>query len=336
MDWLPAIFDADQAAPWLMRALVDRALDDFARFLLVLIRLSGLMILGPLLGQSTVPMNVRALLSLGLALIIAPALSGHMERGFERLDRNRDGLLTRDELPAALEERLTDIQQVALLRGDAGLTRGEYLAWASPRLPKEPIGYALIAAGELALGVLLGLGVTILLSGLQLAGQLVDQQAGFSLGEIINPDFDSTGSVSAQALSYLGMTLFIVWEPLGGHLMMLRTLVQTFESLPIGEALVTQSAIELVARLVQEAFVLGIRVAAPMVVIMTLIDLILGFLGHSVPQVNVQAVGFATRASVCLVILVILLSGVPEALYSITERGMEQLREELIFPSAVR
>ncbi len=330
MDFAAQLVDVDRLAPWLMSGLVDRAMDDFARFLLVVIRLSGLMILGPIFGQSTVPMNVRALLTLALALMITPTLPRQLERGFEQLDLDHDGFVTQAELPPNLEPRWHAVQQAAHLRDDRGLTRDEYTLWATPRMPQDVVGYATLAAGELSLGVLLGLGVMTILSGLQLAGQLVDQQAGFSLGEIINPDFDSTGSVSGQALSYLGMTLFVVLDPIGGHLTMLRLLVETFETLPVGEALVSQSAIELIGGLVQESLVLGLRVAAPMIVMMTLIDLTLGFLSHSVPQVNIQAVGYVTRASLCLLILLVLLTDIPELIVTSVPQALEELRDVVV------
>jgi flagellar biosynthetic protein FliR len=113
-------------------------------------------------------------------------------------------------------------------------------------------------------------------------------------------------------MSYLGMTLFVILEPLGGHLTLLRLLIETFETLPLGAVVVGRSAIELIGGLTQQSFILAIRVAAPLMVMMTLIDLTLGFLGHSVPQINVQAVGYAVRASLCLLILVVLLSAIPE------------------------
>jgi flagellar biosynthetic protein FliR len=322
----------DRALPLLWSGLVDNALSEVARFGLVLVRFSGLMILGPLFGQSSLPMNVRVLLVFALALIVTPALPGHASRGFERLDANRDGWLAQDEVPPGLQDRFRSIVLASHPELTPGLTREDYAALRPTPFPTTLPGYVVAAVGELSLGLLLGLGVMTVLSGLQLAGQIIDQQAGFSLGEIINPDFDSTGSVSGQTLMLLGTTLFLVLEPLGGHLLMLRTLVQTFETLPVGEAFVSLSAMELVGGLVQEALILGIRVAAPLVVMMTLIDLTLGFLSHSVPQVNVQAVGFATRAGLCLLILVVLLSGVTETVATAVPNAIAALHEALVFP----
>lgn len=330
MDSFLSQLDPERLAPWLSRALVDSALVDVARFVLVLVRLSGLMIIGPFFGQTTVPANVRVFLVIALALIITPALPSQLQRGFERLDENGDGELVQEETPPGLEQRRNAILQARHRHPDDGIHADDYRTMAAP--PLNLIEFAGAILGELSLGFLLGLGVLTILSGLQLAGQIVDQQAGFSLGEIINPDFDSTASVSGQSLFSLGMTMFLVFEPLGGHLTMLRTVIQTFETLPIGEAFISRSAIELVGTLVQQSLLLGLRVAAPLVITMSLVDLTLGFLGHSVPQVNLQAVGYAARASLCLFFLSIMLTGVPEALMAAVPSAVESLRDALVNP----
>ncbi len=331
MDSFTTLLDPERLAPWLSRALVDSALLEVARFVLVLVRLSGLMIIGPFFGQTAVPMNVRALLVISLALIITPALPSQLQRGFDRLDENGDGQLVEDEIPPGLEHRRDAILQARHLSPDAGIRADDYLATTVPS-PINLIEYAGALLGELSLGFLLGLGVLTILSGLQLAGQIVDQQAGFSLGEIINPDFDSTASVSGQSLFSLGMTMFLVFEPMGGHLTMLRTMIQTFETLPIGEAFISRSAVELVGTLVQQSLLLGLRVSAPLIITMSLVDLTLGFLGHSVPQVNLQGVGYAARAALCMFFLAIMLSGVPEATLSAVPAALESLRDALVNP----
>lgn len=331
MDQFFSQLDPERLAPWLSRALVDSALLEVARFVLVLVRLSGLMIIGPFFGQTSVPVNVRVFLVIALALIITPALPSQLQRGFDRLDENGDGQLVEEETPPGLEPRREAIVQARHLHSEAGIRATDYItATAAP--PINLIEFAGAILGELSLGFLLGLGVLTILSGLQLAGQIVDQQAGFSLGEIINPDFDATASVSGQSLFMLGMTMFLVFEPMGGHLTMLRTMIQTFETLPIGEAFISRSAIELVGSLVQQSLLLGLRVAAPLIITMSLVDLTLGFLGHSVPQVNLQAIGYAARAALCLFFLSIMLSGVPEATLSAVPAALEALNDALVNP----
>lgn len=331
MNPLSVLLNPEQMLPWLSRSLVESALLDVARFVLVLVRLSGLMIIGPYFGQSSVPINVRVFLVIALALIITPALPSQLQRGFERLDENADGQLAEEEIPAGLHARREAILQARHLQPDAGLKPGDY-GTITTRTPANLVDFIGMLIGELSLGFLLGLGVLTILSGLQLAGQIVDQQAGFSLGEIINPDFDSTASISGQSLFMLGMTMLLVFEPLGGHLTMLRTLIQTFETLPVGEAFLSQSAVELVGGLVQQSLLLGLRVAAPLVITMSLVDLTLGFLGHSVPQVNLQAMGYGIRAALCMFFLSVMLSGLPEAVAHFVPSALESLNEVLVNP----
>lgn len=331
MDPLSSLLDPERLLPWLSRGLMEAALLDVARFVLVLVRLSGLMIIGPFFGQTSVPINVRVFLVIALALIITPLLPAQLQRGFDRLDENGDGQLVEDETPPGLEPRRAAIVQARHLHADAGIRNGDYQNYTAPP-PINLVEFTGAILGELSLGFLLGLGVLTILSGLQLAGQIVDQQAGFSLGEIINPDFDATASVSGQSLFMMGMTMFLVFEPMGGHLTMLRTVIQTFETLPIGEAFISRSAIELVGNLVQQSLLLGLRVAAPLVITMSLVDLTLGFLGHSVPQVNLQAIGYSTRAGLCLCFLTVMLSGVPEAMLSAVPAALESLNDALVNP----
>ena len=47
----------------------------------------------------------------------------------------------------------------------------------------------------MALGFSLGLGVFTILTGLLLAGDLIDQQTGLSLGQIADPSLNITGKI---------------------------------------------------------------------------------------------------------------------------------------------
>jgi len=298
------------------RVLLGQLLTGFYTFTLVLLRMAGLMTIGPLFGQSLVPPNVRILLVVTLSILITPALRGQSRLGFERLDADHNGRLTRDELPEQFQNRFDRLLAAAGKTTDPAaavfLTIDEFHETA--QVPSTVLNYAWIGVAEFALGLVLGLGVLTILSGLQLAGQLIDQQTGISLGQIANPGLDMNGSVTGTMLFLLGMTLLLVIKPIGGHLMMVSALVETFQTLPVGEAVVSVSSIDLLRDLVHESLVLGVQVAAPMLAVMSLMALTMGFLGHSVPQINVLVVGFPIRVLLSLGILTLAISGVGRTL----------------------
>jgi len=328
MNW--DLLPTDQLANWSWGHLVSGALAQFTTFLFVLTRLSGLMILGPVFGHATVPVNIRAMLAITLALLITPVVALQAQRGFEALDENADGMLAHHEVSESLSPQFTQLQQAAHRSPGEALRREDYrLTTKTPQTLGELVSALVL---ELCLGLLLSLGVAAILSCLQTAGQLIDQQAGFGLGQIFNPDFGMGGSTAGPLLYMLGLTIFLVLPPLGGHLQMVRVLLDTFQTLPPGGAVVSLSSIELLSALIQESLVLAIRMVAPLLIIMSLTDMLMGFLGHSVPQINIQAVGFGVRAISGVVLLALTVGSVPDVLGEAIPATLTAWRNSLVYP----
>jgi flagellar biosynthesis protein FliR len=64
-------------------------------------------------------------------------------------------------------------------------------------------------------------------------------------------------------------------------------------------------------------------------VMMSLIDLTFGFLNHSVPQINIQAVGYAVRALLATLILTVTLTNVGDMAVAPLIEALEMLRDAL-------
>ncbi|HEV8001654.1 MAG TPA: flagellar biosynthetic protein FliR [Planctomycetaceae bacterium] len=306
-----------------LRLVMQGALTQFYAFTLVLLRLSGLMIVGPIFGQKLVPGNLRVLLVITLAFLITPAIHDHSRLVFDNLDSNHDGRLTGNEVPEAFRGRYEKLRQAAGKEEADGLTRSEFQSVLRP--PRTLLDYAQVAICELALGFSLGLGVFTILTGLILAGDLIDQQTGLSLGQIADPSLNITGSVTGQFLFQFAMTVLLVMQPTGYHLTMISALVSTFQSLPVGEAFVSLPLIDLLRDLVHQSLILGVQVAAPLLASMSLVALTMGFLGHSVPQINVLVVGFPIRAAVSLLVLTSSLTGITRTVIDIVPATIDAL-----------
>jgi len=306
------------------------AMKNFYAFTLVLVRMAGLMTVGPLFGQRLVPANVRVLLVFAMAVLITPTLADQTERGFRRLDANRDGRLTRNEIPQQLQSRFDRLLQRAGKAKNDSLTEAEYRhSEINLEIPPSLADYAWIAVGEFALGLVLGLGVMIILSGLQLSGEMIDQQTGLALGEISNPTLETNSSITGQFLLLFGTTLLLVMEPINGHLLLVGSLVETFQTLPVGEAAITTSTVDLLSALVHQSLVLGIQVAAPLLAVMSLAALTMGFLSHTVPQLNVLVIGFPVRASISLIVIALMLSLTAGAVVDAVPATIDAVRRNL-------
>ncbi len=304
-------------------ALLQEAIGQFHVFTLVLLRISGLMTVGPVFSQPAVPWNVRVLLVVAVSLLVTPATAPLARQGFQQLDADHDGRLTIDELPAALRGRFADRMQSAP-DGTSFVSQADF-ATLSAAVPTLGVDYVAVLAREFALGFALGLGVMIILSALELAGQLIDQQTGTALGEIFNPGLGSTSSPSGQLLFLLGTAVLLVMPPWDGHLRLFASLLDTFRVLPPGAAVLTDDGLALLQALFGQSLVLALKVAAPTLAAMSLVALTMGFLGHTVPQINILVVGFPVRIVLGLGILLLTLSGFGTVVAEALDQALNKL-----------
>ncbi len=170
-----------------------------------------------------------------------------------------------------------------------------------PELDNLP-AYAVIMAGEFLLGLVLGLGVMILMSGLQLAGQIIAQMSGMSLADVLSPGSDTEVPLFSNMLYMVAMAVFVV---IGGHRLLLEGLLHTFAVVPIGHAGATGSLGEIVITLMSASFSLGLRAAAPAIVALLLATLVLGLIGRTLPQLNILVLGFGVNSLVTMAALMI-------------------------------
>lgn len=316
-------FALDPVAQLAGRELLAWGTLQFYAFVLVLLRMAGLLTIGPLLGQPLVPGNVRILLVLSLGFLVTPTLSARSDAGFAKLDVDGNGRLVRSEVPEALLPRFDRLLARSGLPEETGLDRQTFRP--PLQVPGTVLAFAWVGATEFALGLVLGLGVQTLLSGLELAGTLFDDQSGLGFARIVDPSFHMDSTVTGRLMYLLGVSAWLLLEPVGGHLRMVGTLIETFETLPAGEAFVSASAVDYLSDLVHQSLLLGVQVAAPMLAVMSLASLAMGFLGHSVPQVNVLVLGFAVRPLISLLVLALTLSGAARAVVDAVPTVLDDL-----------
>ncbi len=306
--------------------LVEGASAAFVAFTLIVSRISGLAVIAPIFGHPNIPMKIRVFLVLAMSLVITPILVGNgHERTFRLLDRDGDRLVTIDEVPESLPGPVAIMLEKAGKRQGQGLAIDEFFL-AKP-VPQNVLEYAWLALLEFALGIALGLGVLTIVSGLQMAGSLIDAQIGMSLGSVFNPDFQTESSLSGELLYQLGLVVFLI---VGGHHLVISALLDTFQAMPVGYAWVSGDAVNLLSDLVHQSLVLAVQISAPMMGMMAVIGLAMGFLGHTIPQLNVLVVGFPVRTLVGLLLLGLALPAITEALAHIVPGGIMSLRQVLL------
>ncbi len=173
--------------------------------------------------------------------------------------------------------------------------------WHVSLAPAESLVQWLVLIGaELLVGMALGLGVALLLSGADAAGQLVGQASGLMAAELFDPTQNENVALFSRLLFLTAVAIFVL---LGGHRMVMAALLDTFRAMPPGTAAWRASLAETFVTLASQSLALGVRAAAPALAALLLANLVLGLIGRTLPQLNIFLVGFGLNAMLALGIL---------------------------------
>jgi flagellar biosynthetic protein FliR len=209
---------------------------------MVVFRIGGLMIFGPVFGSSVVPVRVKVFLSLLVGLAVYP-------------------LVSRDYF-ASHELRLD--------------------LWA----------LAPMVAMESLIGLVIGYIASFPMVAVQTGGLVMGQQMGLGFARFYNPAVDDEADVVGQMLFFLALALFLL---VGGHEAMMLAVLHSFEHVPLGGFTPDVNLLSLLTGLLLAAFELALRVAAPLLALIFLESLAMGFIAKTVPQLNILSLGFPIR-----------------------------------------
>ncbi|MCL6635659.1 MAG: flagellar type III secretion system protein FliR [Peptococcaceae bacterium] len=190
--------------------------------------------------------------------------------------------------------------------------------------------YGLAAVEEIGVGLLLGTAVTMILNGVRMAGQFVDFQIGYAMATLMDPLNGVQNTLLSQYLYLLGMVFFLVTD---GHYTLITGLVQSYRLVPLGAASFGGSAALALLKIYAGAFTIALQVSAPVLAVLVVTDLALGFLARTAPQINVFLTGFPIKIAVGLLtlsFLLPLLGGVFRWIFNSIERDLYLLMRVLV------
>lgn len=172
-------------------------------------------------------------------------------------------------------------------------------------LPFWTLGAAV--ALELLIGLVIGFVASLPLIGLQVGGQVIDQQLGLGLAGVFNPELGEQTGMVGQFMFITALAVFILVD---GHRVMLTVLVGSFDHVPLGGFQEFESMLVMVVGVLQSSFDLAVRIAAPLLCLIFLQTVAMGFIARTVPQINILSIGFPMRTLMGAMLLFLLVGAV--------------------------
>jgi flagellar biosynthetic protein FliR len=140
----------------------------------------------------------------------------------------------------------------------------------------------------LLIGAAIGIASNLVFDAVQMAGQVLSTQMGFSLVSLIDPQTQADSTVVAMFHQTIAMLIFL---RLDVHLWLLHALGRSFLLLPPGNVSLSGDFALATIRAGGAVFALGLQLAAPVFSATLLADLVLGLLGKASPNMPLMLLG---------------------------------------------
>lgn len=170
-----------------------------------------------------------------------------------------------------------------------------HLALSGADMPLHPFDMALMVIGEIFIGLVLGMAINFLFMGIQSGGELLGFQMGFTMINFADP---LTGNNTGITAFFLWMVCLLTFLGLDGHLYMIKGFAQSFTILPPGSIIVTENLLWEVLKLSTQVFVLALKIAAPVMVAIFMVEAALGLVARTSPQIHIMEFGFPIKIGV--------------------------------------
>lgn len=181
-----------------------------------------------------------------------------------------------------------------------------------PRVPADAsFGWCIVALfSEAALGVALGLLVACLTETFLMAAQVAGMQAGYGYASTIDPTTQADATVMLVVAQLIAGMFFFA---LGMDREILRVLGRSLEAHPPGWFTANRASGEGIMHLASGIFSGGVRLALPVVALLTLVDLALALIGRLNAQLQLVTLAFPAKMLVALVVLAAVAALYPRA-----------------------
>ncbi|MFC2950095.1 flagellar biosynthetic protein FliR [Virgibacillus sediminis] len=163
--------------------------------------------------------------------------------------------------------------------------------------------FLLLIMKEAAIGLLIGLLAYIIISAVQIAGGFIDFQMGFAIANVMDPQ---TGAQSPLTGQYFNIIALLFLLSVDGHHLLIDGMVNSFQFVPVTSFIPigSESIVGFVIDAFNQMFLIAFQISIPIVGCLFLVDVALGIVARTVPQLNVFVVGLPLKIGVSFIVLI--------------------------------
>jgi flagellar biosynthetic protein FliR len=174
------------------------------------------------------------------------------------------------------------------------------LSVTPPEVPTDVFTLALLAFSEVMIGLTLAFITQIIFAAVEFSGQIIGMQMGLTISSILDPSLGTQNQIMAVVQTLFATLMFL---SLNIHHLFIRAIMDSFKIIPLGGWHLSGELINFLVIRTADIFIIGIRLAAPVMVGLLLTSVALGIMARAFPQMNIFMISLPLNVGLGLVIL---------------------------------
>jgi len=159
---------------------------------------------------------------------------------------------------------------------------------------------ALLGLKEMLVGFIVGLFFTLAFIAVKMGGNIVGYQIGLIIANVLDPESNSQVSIVGEFWYAIALLIFLAID---GHHAIISAFADSYKAVPIGVFNFSGPAGEMLIRFSAFAFVMAIKLAAPVIITLFLVEVAMGVVARTVPQMNIFIVGIPLKIGIGFLVL---------------------------------
>jgi len=179
---------------------------------------------------------------------------------------------------------------------------------------------------ELAIGLVAGMVLQIYFAAAVMAGDRIANTAGLGLAAQVDP---TTGSQTPVIGQFFMLFLLAIFVAVDGHLVAIRLVLESYTLLPPGRPGTGLGFTDDGLAATDEMFRSAVRLMMPVVSVLILLNIVIGVITRSSPQLNIFAFGFPLTMTVTLLLLFVTATTLGDALLDHMAQALQHVGDML-------
>jgi flagellar biosynthetic protein FliR len=174
------------------------------------------------------------------------------------------------------------------------------LSVAVPPMPSDAFSLALLAFSEVMIGLTLAFITQIIFAAVEFSGQIIGMQMGLTISSILDPSQGTQTQIMSVVQSLFATLMFL---SLNIHHLFIRAIMDSFKVIPLGGWHLSGELVNFLVMRTADIFIIGIRLAAPVMVALLLATVALGIMARAFPQMNIFMISMPLNIGLGLIVL---------------------------------